>query len=378
MPNTLTNLIPSLYAGLNTVSRELVGFIPSVTRNASAERAAVGQSITYPIAPSLNTVNIVPAMQVPEPTDRTIGSDTMQITKAKVAEFGFVGEEILGLNNGAGFNTIQADLFAEGLRALVNEIEADLAIEAYLGSSRAYGTSGTTPFATDLSDTAQVRKILDDNGSPLTNRSLILDTTAGARLRTLTQLTKVNEAGDRMTLRDGALMDVHGFLIKESAQVRTPAKGTGASYLVNSASLAVGSTVIPVDTGSGTILAGDIVTFAGHTDKYVVKTALSGGSFVLGGQGLRVAVPDNAAVTVQNNAARNIAFVSSALQLVARAPALPDGGDNAVDSMMLTDPRSGLSFEVRLYQGYRKMRYEVGLAWGVKAVKSADIATLLG
>jgi hypothetical protein len=31
--NTLTSLIPSIYAGLNVVAREMIGIIPAVTRN---------------------------------------------------------------------------------------------------------------------------------------------------------------------------------------------------------------------------------------------------------------------------------------------------------------------------------------------------------
>ena len=42
MANTLTNLIPSIYLSLDMVSRELVGMIPAVTRNSSAEAAASG------------------------------------------------------------------------------------------------------------------------------------------------------------------------------------------------------------------------------------------------------------------------------------------------------------------------------------------------
>jgi hypothetical protein len=46
--------------------------------------------------------------------------------------------------------------------------------------------------------------------------------------------------------------------------------------------------------------------------------------------------------------------------------------------MMITDPRSGLMFEVAIYEGYKKMRAEVSLAWGVKAVKEAHIAGIFG
>jgi hypothetical protein len=53
-------------------------------------------------------------------------------------------------------------------------------------------------------------------------------------------------------------------------------------------------------------------------------------------------------------------------------------GDLAIDSMMLTDPISGLSFEVRVYPGYGKVRYEIRLAWGVKVIKPEHTSILLG
>jgi len=384
MANTLTGLIPDLFAAVDVVSRETVGFIPSVTRNASAERAAVNEYVTYPVAPSLASANISPAMTVPEPTDRTIGYGQIAITKAKCVEFGFVGEEQKGLNNGPGYLTVQGDLIAQALRTLTNEIEVDLATAAYAAASRAYGTAATTPFGTNTGEAAQMRKILTDNGAPPSERSLIIDTAAGASLRTLTQLTKVNEAGTAMTLRDGELLNLSGFSIKESAGIQTHTKGTAASATTNNAGYAVGATTITLaSAGTGTILANDLITFAGDTNIYQVVTGdadvSGGGTVVLAAPGLRKALAaSTVAITVVGSATRNIAFSKDALHLVARAPALPQEGDNAMDSMMITDPRSGLTYEVRMYGGYRKIRYEVGLAWGVKAVKTNHIATLLG
>lgn len=382
--NTLTNLIPSLYAGLDVVSRELVGFIPSVTRNASAERAAVGEPVTYPISPSMAASNVTPAMTIPEPTDRVVGNGSITITKARLVEFGFVGEEQKGLNNGPGYSTVQADFFSQALRTLTNEIEVDLATEASLNASRAFGTAGTTPFATNTGETAQIKKILDDNGAPMSERSLIIDTTSGAALRTLTQLTKANEAGTTMTLRDGMLLDLNNFLIKESAGIVTRVAGNAASATTNAAGYAVGATVITLaSAGTGAILAGDYVSFAGDTNRYLVVSGdadtSNGGTITIAEPGLRVAMSAaTKLITVTATSVRNIGFTRSALHLVARAPALPQEGDAAIDSMMLEDPRSGLNFEVRLYAGYRKIRAEVAMAWGVKAVAPRHIAALLG
>lgn len=382
--NTLTGLIPDLYAGMDVVSRELVGFIPSVYRDSSAERAAVGQNVDYHIAPANAASDISPAMTIPNPPDQTIGLGQMQITKARAVAFGYIGEEQRGLNAGPGYLSVQADQFAQALRTLCNEVEVDVATEAYKNASRAYGTAGTTPFATDLSATAQVRKILDDNGAPLSDRSLVIDTAAGAKLRTQTQLTRANEAGSLMTLRQGELLDIHGFSLKESAAVPTPAIGTGALATTDAAGYAVGSTTFTLaSAGTGTLLAGDVITFAGDTNQYIITSGdadtSNGGTITIAQPGIRVAMSAaTKAITVVAKSTRSIALVRSALHLVTRAPQRPKEGDQAADVMMITDPRSGLTFEVSIYLGYRKVRYEVALAWGQKAVKQAHIAALLG
>ena len=377
MANTLTNLIPTIQAGLDKVARELTGFIPAVSFFPGAEGVAKDQTIRWPIAPVQTAADITPAATGPAIGDQTVGSDTMTISKVRSTKFSWNGDEQVSLQDQYG--RILADQFAQAMRTLVNEVETDLAA-LYVGASRAYGTAGTTPFASTLGDPAQVRKILADNGAPTSDMQMVINTSAGAALRTLAQLTKANEAGGDELLRRGVLLDIHGFAIRESAQVQSHTKGTGASYTSNTAGYAVGATSITLITGTGTVLAGDVVTFAGDTNKYIIKTGVAAaGTIVLAAPGLKVALAASAvAMTIGGTSTENMAFDRSAIQLATRTPLMPEGGDSAADVTTVTDPQSGLSFQIALYKQYRTVTYEVGLAWGVKASQPANIAILLG
>lgn len=381
MANTLTSLIPSLYQSLDIVSRELVGLIPCATLDPSVSRAAVGQTVLAFKTPTAVASDITPGVTPPNDGDQTIGNVSMTITKARRVPFRWNGEEELGLNNnGSGARNIKLAQMTQAMRTLVNEMEVDLWNAIRVQSSRAYGTAGTAPFASDLSDPAQSRKILDDNGAPKSDRCMVIDTTAGAKVRTMAQLTKANEAGTVLTRSEGQLLDIHGFSLHESAAVGLVTKGTGTSYTSNTAGYAIGATTITLITGSGTVVAGDVVTFAGDTNKYIVEVGTAAaGPITLCAPGLRQAIPTSAtAMTIGNNFTANVAFSSSSLILATRAPALPDGGDLAVDRMTITDPRSGISFEVAMYPQYRQMQYEVSAAWGVKGIKANHSAILLG
>lgn len=385
MTNTLTNLTPDLYQALDTVSRELVGFIPSVTLDSGIERAAVGQQVRSFVTPTSTASDITPAVNAPNDGDQTIGNQSMTITKARAVPVRYNGEEQRGLNSGAGYRSILQDQFAQAMRTLVNEMESDLAT-LHTTTSRAFGTAGTTPFASDLSDTAQVRKILADNGAPMSEMQLVIDTTAGAKMRTLTQLSKANEAADASLLRQGVLLDVHGMQIRESAQVVTTGTNCITGAVTVTGTNAIGATAIGVTTAGGAAVAalpGDIITFAGDTNKYVITTAVTigggtAGTITIGAPGLRIAKAANDALSGVAAAARSMAFNKGAIVLATRAPARPEEGDMAEDVITVVDPRSGIAFEVALYKQYRQIRYEISAAWGVKNFKPEHSAILLG
>ena len=387
MANTLTGLIPTMYNALDLVSREMVGMIPAVSSDMTHTRAAVGQTVTSHVAPAATATDITPAVTPPNDGDQTIGAKSMTITKARRVPVRWNGEEKRGLdNNGASYNIILRDQFAQAMRTLTNEVEGDLA-GLHIYASRATGTAGTAPFGTagDLSDTAGALRLLEDNGAQGLDFQMVLGAAAMQNLRgKQSGLFKVNEAGREDMLRNGITDRLQNFALRNSAGIKRPAKGTGASATTNNAGYAVGATTITLaSAGTGTIIAGDVIAFAGDTNQYVVVTGDSdvsnGGTLTLAAPGLMQAIPAAATnITVVNQAWRNMYFARSAIALATRAPALPEQGDSAADRMIITDPISGLSFEISLYLQYRQVQYEVALAWGVAAIKTEHIGLLLG
>lgn len=384
MANTLTNLIPLAYEALDVVSREVTGLIAAVNLDAAAETIAKGQTVYSPVAPVNTTGNITPAMTVTAASDQTIGTKSLVIDNYKSSGFNWTAEEEFGVNSGGRLENIMRDQMAQCFRVHVNEIEAALCLAAANGASRATGTTaGTAPV---LADYAGAMKILTDNGAPLTDRHFVIDTAAGVALRGTSNLYKVNEAGDSGLLRQGSLGSLYGGDIRESAGIVSTAAGAMASATSSNAAFTVGQTVIPLATaGTGVVAAGDIITFANDTNKYVVASVsfaganpASGDTITLAAPGLRKAQSAaTRAITVFGTSARNLALSRNAITLATRLPKFQNG-DMAADRYVMTDPRTGLAFEITMWPGQRMVKYEVSIAYGYTVIKPEHLAVIIG
>jgi len=381
MALTLNGILPTVYAALDQVSRELVGFIPAVSRDSGAERAARGQTISSPVVPTLAAEDATPGDTPGNTGTPTINTVDMTISKSRVVPVPWTGEEQRGVRLGGQFERIQQDQFMQAMRTLVNEVETDLAAE-YHRASRAQGTAGTTPFGSNIADAAEILKILKDNGAPNDGGlNLVLNTTAATNLRSLNQLTDVDRSGNDDLLRRGILGQIHSLQLRESAQVATHTAGSVTSLTVDGAH-AVGATSIAISGSGVSLLQGDVIDFGGD-HQYVVTEDVSATTdpIVIHEPGLRVALAGGETISVNDSGSNyeaNLAFHRSAIHAVTRAPAMPDGGDSADDLTEVVDPVSGLAFQIALYRQYRQVRFEVGLAWGVRAIKPQHIALLLG
>ncbi len=390
MANILTDLQPTIFEALDSVSEEPIGFIPAVWKNPEGknlQRAQVGQTIRYPITAQYTTAAITPGQLPPDTGDQTVGNDTLTISKAKAYPIRWNGEEEQGLRTGdtPRLGGIQADQFKQAFRTIRNEIETDIG-STYTACSRAYGTPGTTPFASSIEDANQMYKILLDNGAPKTDNSIIVNTSAGLNLRNLSVLNQVNTSGTSATLRDGILLPLSGFNIRESAQVASHTAGDATGFDANGGE-PIGETTIAVDgSDSGTILAGDTVTWAGDTNKYIVQSATASGAatgnIVIQKTGLRETLATTVEGTLGADYTANMAFNRNAIVLITRLPALPSVGgtpkDSAIDRMTVVDPVSGIAFEISVYEEYKQLHIEVACVWGFKIVKPEWCGILLG
>jgi len=373
--NNFGTLITSVQANLDTVLREQIGFIPAVWQNMEAAKAAYGQTIQYPIVPTMTAEDAAAdCCDFPCADGDAWGVGNMVLNYNRRVSFCYTGEEDASLNNSYNYNAdnMRNQTVQQAVRTLVNEVEASIAAIAY-NAAQVYIPSNATLFSTqadNIKDLTLIRKMLIDANTPDDgDLHLVMNTLSGAQVRNLYNITRANENASDETLRRGNLLELLGFGLHESKFANANhVNGTGTGYLVNGAATA-GAYTVTVDTGTGTILAGDVVTFGAATNRYTVVSYAS--NVITLAQPLAANVADNAAVAIVVAPSGQLALHRRAIVLATRAPYIQGGRDRATNRSYITDPMSGLTMMLSEYPGYRANSFELSLVWGVKMVKPA-------
>ena len=383
MSNTITNLIPDIIKAWEIASREKPNLINAVSKNASASKAAKNETVRSPVAPENSTYDVTPSMTPLAAADMAYTNRDITLDTEKGYKFHFESEEQMGLRGSGAYDTMFQQNVANSYKKICADVSTAVAA-LYYNASRAYGTAGTTPFATDLSPLNAAKTILDRNGAP-DDRYCILDYNAAFNFTNLTQNTNVNQAGSDVTRRTGEMLPTHGFRVMQDGNVPTHTVGTSVNQDVNGGD-AIGTTSITYHGGDGgTILVGDTVSISGDTSgpggtvsRYVVNTAITAaaGEIVINSPGLISAWGDTTEIALgSTDYVANLAFSSDAFQLGARAP---QGDDSAIDETIIVDPMTGLPFRFAVYKGYRVTNYEVSLLFGVGKGNPAHAAIIMG
>lgn len=376
MANVFTALQPVLYSAAQEVSNEPFGVISAIAASFDDMGVAIGDKVRVPVAPTAVTSDYVPSMQSAAGSDATASNVEVEITANKFVSWHLTGEQLRSLENGSTDGEWVRQMIAQGMRSLRNGAEIACAQAIKQGASRAVGTAGTNPFASDINVIPDVRKVLFDNGAPMADLQLCIDSNAGTSARKLGIIQQAYQAGNDQERRSGDLLRQFGFSIRESAGIISHTKGTGASY-VTSGATAAGVRDVALVTGTGTVLAGDVVTFAADTaNKYIVGSGVAApGTIQLNRPGARALIPTANALTVGNNYVPNLAFERNAVVGIMRPPVMPA---NPLMQTTLISDSLGMTYLLVQIAGDGMATWRLHLAYGFKVVQSEHVAILMG
>jgi hypothetical protein len=373
--NTLTTVIPQLLAQGLIALREFAVMPQLVNRAYEAEGGQRGSTIDIPI-PSAITTNTVSPSNTP-PDDSGVVPTSVPISLDQWIEAPFFMSDKDMLEAQSGTIPMQA---SEAIKALANNVDnyiLDLFDEVW-GSA---GVAGTTPFASDPSEFLDARKVLNNQLAPMDPRRMVIDTDAEANALGLRAFQDVSFRGDTGGILRGTIGTKFGSDWFMSQNVRSHTKGTqNGSYIINNGLIVVGTTVLTIDGGSGTILKGDLFSVAGDSQQHVVVSTVGGSTVtsITMEPGLGSAIVDGAALTfVDTTGVQNLAFHRDAFAFVSR-PFADSDPMNLGDFRSAVDPVSGLTLRLEVSRQHKRTRFAYDILYGARTIRPELACRLLG
>jgi len=379
MGNTLTDLAPTLYSAAQEVSNEPFGVVDAIYTDFDNKGVAKGDSVKVPVAPTRAASNFTPAAASSSGSDAIADAVEVSITESRKVSWHLTGEQQRSLANGGTQQEWVRQLIAQGMRTLRNEAEEDAFEAVYKGASRAAGEAGTTPFQSNLDELIDVRKILRDNGAPMSDLQLVVDTAAEVELLKLSVVQQAYAAGSDAERRQGTVGRQFGFRISQSAGISIHTKGNATGYDIAAGAL-IGDTTLSVDgSDSGTMLAGDIIQFDTDGYNYVVHSNTVDGSatgdIVIGRPGLVAALTAADEGVTGDSYTPNLAFERNAVVGIMRPPLVP--ANPTITQLPISDGK-GMTYLLLDIAQYGQRTWELHLAWGFKTVQPEHVAILMG
>jgi hypothetical protein len=212
---------------------------------------------------------------------------------------------------------------------------------------------------------------------------LVIDTNAALNIQNLGIYQQAYAAGNDAERRQGLFGRQLGFRIIDSAGIALHTKGTLTSTVSDLGSTAaIGTTSINCDgstSDTNTVLAGDVITWAGDTNKYVIGTAIASmaddTAIVLNRPGLRKTLANDVTGTIGASYTPSLAFERNAVVGIVRPPLFTE---NATIKTMVISDQFGMSYLMVELQQYGQTSWEMHAAWGFKVVQPEHVALILG
>lgn len=387
MANTLTAYIPTIIARTIPILRETLRIQRYVTTNYDSEMEAVGASLQIPVTAQLTTTPITPSSTAPALTSLSPSSVTLTLNNFQSAKMSVTSSDLNTMMRNTDF--VPAHL-QEGARSLARSI-IDTVWQNTANVPYFTGTPATNPFATSLSTLANARLSLNNTLADTEGRVMLISNTADQGANSLGNLIQAYQRGSAETLNTGELGELEGFMMVRDSRVPTHTAGTGSGYVTNGAT-AVGATAVVLKTGTGTVLVGDIVTFTGDTQTYVVTTGVAAAGTINVYPPIQVASSDSTAMTIKATFVANLGMDRGAFALAMRQPrvagnadgmnfmSMPQGQINVV--IPFRDDQgpeaTGMEFFLSMVPGYWAETLEVGALWGTTTLRPERAVIMAG
>jgi hypothetical protein len=375
MANNFAVVMTNILAGALDTLREESPLLSVVEKDFNGAASARGDtvSVSIPVAQAASTVT--PAATMPALADITPTNVTLTLDQWKGSRFHITDKQFHEIANG---NPQSPGQIAEAARAIANAVNAEV-LGHYKEIYGYAGTAGTVPFATTLGGLVDARTVLNRQLCPDGNRVGLIDYSAETNWLNLAVNQNFYQAGSNDLLVNGDLGKKFGVRMFRENQIPLHTAGTGSGYEINGAH-AAGATTLTLKTGTGTLVAGDVISIEnGSPHTYVIVTGNTAPGTVTIQPPLKIAASNGDDVTIKATHRVNMVFDPAAFAIVTRPLAGPiEGAPQMGMSQSMTDAKTGLSMRLDYLPGYHAAQWELSLLWGSKVIDPRRATRLAG
>ena len=260
------------------------------------------------------------------------------------------------------------------LLGIAQDVDADIAAAAY---SYAGKTIEATKNPTNLEDIAKLGKYLDANKAPKNDRSLVFAVDHKYNYALTDNLSKVNYAGDNITLRDALLGRIYAFdtyMSQNNVNSAAEIAGTATSYKVAGTKGKKEVALSSVTAATATVKAGDGFIVDGHIYRFTADATAASGAVasIAFDDKLHKDITTSDVVTLVNKPV-SVAFQKEGIAFVTRPLELPQGAVKAYVA-------NADGFSVRVVIGYDQKKktdvISVDILYGIAKLNDKLVVAL--
>ena len=378
--NVFASVVPRLLATGLGVLRENAIMPQLVNSSYSAQAGMQGSSIDIPIVADIPAQDVVPGPYSNNTPDITPTHISMPLDQWKEAAFYMTDKEMIEVMN--GYVPLQAEAAVKSLCTLIDQ---DL-FSTYKDVYGFVGTPGQVPFSVDTTPAivSAARVVLNKQLAPMDPRYIVWSPDAEGNATNIRAFQDASWAASGSVIMNGQLQQKLGFSHLMDQNAPTHTAGTATSVTLTSSS-AAGAKTVTLAAASGTLVYGDIITFAGHNQTYVVGgnvTLSSGGVPVTISPPLAIAVNGSSTpVAVAKMATHQIAgyaFQKNAIAFATRPLESQDYGPLGAVIQSAVDPITKLTLRLEVRREHRRLRWAYDILWGKKLVRPQFACVIAG